>query len=162
MTFNQGPVKPSRRWSVGYAATWGPYWDAIFPPREVTAWIDWKRGSTGVNVARRFWEQREQLRRAYEAVHGRDPEAWPSRHPRVVLDAVPQIDHAACLGCRWFDPSGWDPPSAARRHERSDGTGSLMRIFCGDHLLACAFRRPRWLPAVERFLPRTHPRGWRG
>ena len=121
MTFNQGPIKQSTWWSAGAAATWGPYWDAMFPPCEVTAWIDWKRGSSGVNIARRFWEQREELRRAYEAVHGTDPAAWPVRHPGVVLDAVPAVSHGACLGCQWFDRSGNDPELMARRHEASDG-----------------------------------------
>lgn len=34
-----------------------------------------KLGSTGVNIAGRFWEQREYLRRTYESVHGNDPAA---------------------------------------------------------------------------------------
>ena len=116
-----GPKKPSTQWSAGYSTTWGPYWDAMFPPRMVTSWIDWKRGSTGVNIARRFWDQREYLRRTYESVYGDDPEKWPSRHPGVVLDAVPSIDHAACLGCQWFDASGHSPYERAQRHETSDG-----------------------------------------
>jgi hypothetical protein len=86
----------------------------------VTRWVDWKRGSTGVNVARRFWEQREYLRHCYEAVYGTDPERWPSRHPGVVLDAVPAIDHAGCLGCQWFDTSHHGALQSARRHETGD------------------------------------------
>jgi hypothetical protein len=53
-----GRLGPSTRWSAGASARWGPYWEAMFVPRLVTSWIDWKRGSTGVNVARRFWDQR--------------------------------------------------------------------------------------------------------
>lgn len=121
MSFNQGPRKPSTQWATGDSGGWGPYWRALFPPAEVTAWIDYKRGSSGVNVARRFWEQREYLRRTYESVFGPDPEAWPSRHPGVVLDAVPSISHAACLGCQWFEPRGHSPLLTARRHETSDG-----------------------------------------
>lgn len=116
-----GPLKPSTRHSAGASHSWGPYWDALFSPRPVTGWIDWKRGSTGVNVARRFWDQREYLRRTYQSVHGDDPNAWPSRHPGVVLDAVPSIDHAACLGCQWFAPRGDLPRLLASRHEMSDG-----------------------------------------
>lgn len=116
-----GPLRPSRRWSAGASDSWGPYWDALFVPRLVTGWIDWKRGSTGVNVARRFWDQRECLRRIYQQVHGDDPAQWPSRHPGVVLDAVPSIDHAACLGCQWFEPRGHAPLLLARRHETSNG-----------------------------------------
>ena len=50
--------------------------------------------STGVNVARRLWDQREYLRHTYESVHGTDPAAWPSQHPGVVLDAVLWMAHA--------------------------------------------------------------------
>ena len=120
MTFNQGSIKPSTRWSAGDEDTWGPYWDVMFPQRPVTAWVNFKRGSTGVNIARRFWAQREYLRRAYESVYGSDPEKWPSRHPGVVLDAVPHIDHPACLGCQWFGRGG-AARSRARAHETSGG-----------------------------------------
>jgi hypothetical protein len=34
------------------ATGWGPYFDAMFPPARVTAWIDFKPMSTGVNIAR--------------------------------------------------------------------------------------------------------------
>lgn len=55
-------LHPARRWSAGASGSWGPYWEALYRPAMVTSWIDWKRGSTGVNVARRFWDQREYLR----------------------------------------------------------------------------------------------------
>ena len=121
MNFNQGPVGPSTRFPGGRLSTWGPYWDAMFPPAQVTAWIDFKRRTSGVNVASRFWDQREHLRRVYESVFGTDPAAWPSRHPGVVLDDVPSTGHAACLGCQWFEPRGHLPLFMARRHEVSDG-----------------------------------------
>jgi len=38
---------------------WGPYFDALFPPQEVSPWIAWKIRSTGVGVAKRLWDQRE-------------------------------------------------------------------------------------------------------
>jgi hypothetical protein len=124
-----GRVRPSAQISRAYP--WGAYWNALFPPRLVTEWIDFKRRSSGVNVARRLWDQREYLRRTYESVHGTDPEGWPSQHPSVVLDEVLWIAHAACLRCRWFDAEGHSverPPERrqalvlARRHETSDGT----------------------------------------
>ena len=121
MSFNQGPVGPSRVCSIGHEDTWGPYWDVMFPPSRVTGWINWKRGSTGVNIARRFWAQREYLRRAYESVYGPDPEAWPSRHPGVVLDSVAHIDHPACLGCQWFGRGGGGALLKAHAHEFSGG-----------------------------------------
>jgi hypothetical protein len=86
--------------------------------------------STGVNVARRLWDQREELREAYQAVHGSEPESWPRRHPGIVIDAVQFVAHAACLGCQWIDQpgtpmkdSGWREVAAAvaRRHETSNG-----------------------------------------
>lgn len=121
-------LRPSRQLSA--ATGLGTYWNALFPPRLVTPWIDFKRNSTGVNIARRLWNQREYLRSTYETVHGVDPERWPSRHPGVVLDEVLWIAHAACLGCRWFDARGhyMKRPEElrqalilARRHETSDG-----------------------------------------
>lgn len=39
MSFNNGPVNPSTRYSASYFNTWGPYWDVMFPAREVSAWI---------------------------------------------------------------------------------------------------------------------------
>ncbi len=85
---------------------WGPYYAALFPPHPVTPWIAWKISSTGVNIARRLWDQREEMRREYAAAHGTDPAAWPFRHPGIVLDAVPFYVHAACLGCHWFHARG--------------------------------------------------------
>ena len=121
---------PSTRVSASAEDTWGPYWDALFPPRPVSPWINWKRMSSGVNIARRLWDQREYLRRTYESVHGTDPAEWPSQHPGVVLDEVLWVAHAACLRCHWFDPTGHSMRSPddlqqalvlARRHESSDG-----------------------------------------
>ncbi len=91
------------------------------PPALVKNWVDWKRGSTGVNIARRLWDQREHLRRTYESVHGADASRWPSQHPGVVLDAVPSTAYAACLGCQWFDRSGHAALLAAWEREKSDG-----------------------------------------
>lgn len=124
MNPNTGPLKPSTVWAARSSGSWGAYWAVLFPPALVTGWVDWKRGSTGVNVARRFWDQREYLRRAYETVHGRDPDQWPSRHPGVVLDAVPSIDHAACLGCTWFAPGHHGALRSARQHE----TGNAQEL----------------------------------
>jgi hypothetical protein len=85
---------------------------------------------SGVNVARRHWDQREELRAAHEAEHGSDPENWPHRHPGIVIDAVQFVPHAACLGCQWIDQPGtsmeepgWREAAAAvaRRHESSHG-----------------------------------------
>jgi hypothetical protein len=72
-----------------------------FPPGGVvTPWIRFKVMSSGVNVARRLWDRREELREAYEGVHGSDPESWPHSHPGIVIDAVQFVAHAACLGCQ--------------------------------------------------------------
>ena len=50
----------------------GPYFDALFPPQEVSPWIARKLSSTGVGIARRLWDQREQRRGEYEDMHGTD------------------------------------------------------------------------------------------
>jgi hypothetical protein len=62
--------------------------------------------SSGVNIARRLWDEREALRADYEAVHGDDPAAWPVRHPGIVLESVQWIAHGACLGCQWLEREG--------------------------------------------------------
>ena len=104
------------------AKTWGPYFDAEFgPPHRVRSWIAWKISSTGVNIARRRWDQREELRQAYGSVHGTDPDRWPARHPGVVLDAVLWVAHAACLGCQWIDKRGY----SMREPDELDGARSL-------------------------------------
>jgi hypothetical protein len=107
-----GPNSPSRRelladsWqpSPGLATTWGPYFQALFPPGRVTAWDNFKRMSTGVNIARRLWDQREEMLQEYEALHGTHHAQWPTQHPGVVLDAVQWVAHPACLACHWFSP----------------------------------------------------------
>jgi hypothetical protein len=124
------PQELKDSWEPGpeYADTWGPYYSAQFPPTKVTPWINFKRMGSGVNVVRRHWDQREELRAAYEAEHGSDPDNWPHRHPGIVIDAVQFVAHAACLGCQWIDQpgnsmsdEGWRVAAAAvaRRHEGS-------------------------------------------
>jgi hypothetical protein len=111
-----GGWKMSMSAPASSAATWGPYFNAEFgPSHRVREWISWKISSTGVNIARRHWDQREELRAAYEAVHGTDPHRWPNRHPGIVIDAVPWIAHPACLGCQWIDMPGTSMRDAALR-----------------------------------------------
>jgi hypothetical protein len=88
------------------ASKWSPYFDALFPSQEVSPWIAWKMTSTGTNIARRLWDQREELRAEYEDVQRADRARWPAQHPGVVLDAVLSGAHGACLGCQWFDVRG--------------------------------------------------------
>jgi hypothetical protein len=132
-----GPNSPSRRelladsWqpSPGLATTWGPYFQALFPPGRVTAWDNFKRMSTGVNIARRLWDQREEMLQEYEALHGTHHAQWPTQHPGVVLDAVQWVAHPACLACHWFHhgvsmrDADWQIHAAelALRHQSSHG-----------------------------------------
>jgi len=112
-------LEPATRWSDYGRNTWGPYWDAMFGAgRMVTPWINWKRGSTGVNIVRKYWYQREYLRRAYESVYGSDPTKWPSQHPGVVLG-----DRPACLRCHYIGASSGrlSALDLARSHETSGG-----------------------------------------
>ena len=129
------PARPrkttlSRPAPLSEASTWGPYFDALFPPQEVSPWIAWKIRSTGVGIARRLWDQREQLRGEYGDVHGTDTARCPVQHPGVVLDAVPSTAHGACLGCQWLDVRGhwmghsdWFERASAwpHRHQVSNG-----------------------------------------
>ena len=117
-------------WTPSSSVGWRAYHRAMFPPGGlVTPWVRFKKTSTGVNVAPRLWDQREDLREAYETVHGSDPAKWPTRHPGIVIDAVQWVAHAACLGCQWIDvpgtsisDAGWREAAAAvaRRHEISN------------------------------------------
>jgi hypothetical protein len=134
---NWGPGGPRPRsalvepWTPSSSVGWRAYHKSFFPPGGlVTPWIRFKVMSTGVNVARRHWNQREELRAAYEAKYGSDAENWPHRHPGIVIDAVQFVAHAACLGCQWIDQPGtsmeepgWREAAAAvaRRHESSHG-----------------------------------------
>ena len=99
---DQGQLKDSWQPPPGLATTWGPYFQALFPPGLVTAWDNFKRKSTGLNVVRRLWDQREEMRQEYEALHGTNHAQWPTQHPGIVLDAVQWVAHPACLGCHWF------------------------------------------------------------
>jgi hypothetical protein len=134
---NWGPGGPRakseliERWTPPTSIGWRAYHKSFFPPGGlVTPWIRFKVMSTGVNVARRLWDQREELREAYEVEHGSDQDDWPHRHPGIVIDAVQWVAHAACLGGQWIDvpgtsmsDAGWR--EAARRssahHESSNG-----------------------------------------
>jgi len=108
------------RWTPSTSIGWRAYHRSIFPPgRLVTPWIRFKVMSTGVNVARRLWDQREELRETYEVEHGSDQDDWPHRHPGIVIDAVQFVAHAACLGCQWIDQPGtsmeeWRNPAGVR------------------------------------------------
>jgi hypothetical protein len=129
-------LKDATQPGPAYDDTWGAYHHAFFPPRKVNAGGSYKRMSTGVNVVRRYWHQREELRHAYEAEHGEDPDRWPHRHPAIVIDAVESLAYAACLGCQWIDTRGtsmkepgWREAAAviARRHEAADVGDGLGR-----------------------------------
>jgi hypothetical protein len=100
--------------------TWGPYYEALHPPCRVHFIINCKVVPNWRDRAGRLWQQRQALRRAYEAAHSGDPATWPSQHPGVVLDG-----HAACLGCHWLYERGYYrldgvfqyPVDLARSHE---------------------------------------------
>ena len=129
---NWGPGGPRPRsalvepWTPSSSVGWRAYHQAMFPPDGlVTPWVRFKKISTGVNVVRRLWDQREDLREAYETVHGSVPAKWPTRHPGIVIDAVQWVAHGACLGCQWIaqpgnsmSDEGWREAAAAvaRRH----------------------------------------------
>jgi hypothetical protein len=93
-----------------HVSSWqaGPYFDAMFPPQEVSTWIFWKMTSTGTNIARRLWDQREELRAEYEDVHGPDRARWAVQHPGVVLDAV--LSGVFLDGPRRWRGGRFDPP----------------------------------------------------
>ena len=142
---NWGPGGPRakselvERWTPSSSVGWRAYHKALFPPgRLVTPWIRFKVMSTGVNVAQRLWDQREELREAYEVEHGSDQDGWPYRHPGVVIDAVLWIAQTACLGCQWIDmpgtsmrdaalheAPGWREAAAAVARDHQDSNGEF-------------------------------------
>ncbi len=106
-------------------ATWGPYYDALYPQRRVHFTVQWKAVPGWIDRAVELWRRREVLRVAYEVEHGSDRDLWPSRHPGIALE-----DCAACLGCQWIVANGilgahgiqqWTR-ELARHHEISHGT----------------------------------------
>jgi hypothetical protein len=134
-------MSPDRSWMVPLqraprdaATTWGPCYDTLHPPGKVHMMIAWKVVPTWMDYAERLWQQRQILRRAYEAVHGTDPAMWPTQHPGAVLDG-----YAVCLGCHWLFERGYYrldrvfqyPVDLARHHETSNGTfrGAYDRLM---------------------------------
>ena len=79
------------------------------------------------NCETQVWNQREELRHAYESVHGNNLTTWPARHAGLVQDAVPSMAHVACLGCHWFDATGHDMRDCLLEAiENGDATKSQM------------------------------------
>ncbi|TMS54800.1 hypothetical protein [Mycobacterium sp. DBP42] len=98
------------------ASTWGPYYDVLYPQRQVHYMVQWRAVPNWIDHAVALWRQREELRRVYETEHGGAPERWPTRHPGVTLG-----DCAGCLGCQWIATAWRDSAELARRHEVSNG-----------------------------------------
>jgi hypothetical protein len=137
-------------------STWGRYYEALHPPRQVHWIVDWKAVPKWIDHATSLWHLRQELRRAYAATHGTDPVTWPVQHPGVLLGS-----HAACLGCNWFFERGYyrgdgvfqQPVDLARRHETSGGA------FRGGHdrLMPTARRVPSPAPDPSPPIPRRIP-----
>ena len=127
-----GPPKDAQLvdgWTPGRSDEWGPYFSALFPPRKVTPFLNWKRMTTFVNIAQRLWNERNEKRRGYASRHGEDSKQWPDLHPGVVLETVESMAYPVCLGCQWLDrdgismrDDGWRARALERaaRHQRSD------------------------------------------
>ena len=107
---------------------WGPYFDALYPRRLERDFVQWKRATTGVSIARRLWGQRECLRTANPYVASAQATVV---HIGAVLDAVRYIAHAACITCTWLGRRGesmldedWQGRAAAiaRQHEIDPAT----------------------------------------
>ena len=156
MSPDQDGRVPLQRAPAHAATTWGPYYDAMHPPRKVHMMIAWKVVPKWMDHAARLWQRRQQLRRAYEAAHGTDPATWPTQHPGVVLHGM-----AACLGCHWLFGGGYyrldgvfqDAIDLARHHETSNGA------FNGgeDRLMPTARATPSPPPVETPPIPRRIP-----
>lgn len=118
-----GAMRVSRQSADLGDEPWGRYYDSLFPRRLVRDFISYKRSTSGVAMARRFWEERETLRLA--SSHAAAATA-AGAHLGAVLTCGPHGAIAACLTCSWLGPSGvsMDEPdwqsrtaSSARQHE---------------------------------------------
>lgn len=153
MSPDRSGMVPLQRAPCDAATTWGPYYDTLHPPGKVHMMIAWKVVPKWMDHAAGLWQQRQILRRAYEAIHGTDSAMWPSQHPGVVLDG-----YAVCLGCHWLFERGYYrldrvfqyPIDLARRHETSNGT------FRGAHdrLMPTARATPSPPPMQTPPIPR--------
>ena len=116
--------RPAPLWE---ASTWGPYFDALFPPQEVSPWIAWKIRSTGVGIARRLWDQREQLRGEYGDVRGTDRRGGRSSIRESCLTRCPLLRTGRASAARgsmcevtgWATPTGSNEPLYGRTDTKS-------------------------------------------
>ncbi|MCW2599598.1 MAG: hypothetical protein JWM02_1427 [Frankiales bacterium] len=67
-----------------------------------SAFIQWKKGSTGATIARRYSARRNAARAEWCSTHGEQPDAWPLGHPPVLL-RLPDALLVACVRCDWVD-----------------------------------------------------------
>lgn len=156
MSPDKNGMVPVRRPPQEAASTWGPYYDALHPERTTHMMIAWKVVPKWMESAEKLWQQRQELRRAYEVTHGGDPAKWPNQHPGVVLHGIP-----ACLRCHWLGESGYYrhdhvfqyPADIARRHEATNGE------FGGgeDRLMPTARATPSPPPVKTPPIPRRIP-----
>ena len=116
--------QPAPLWE---ASTWGPYFEALFPPQKVSPWIAWKIRSTGVGIARRLWDQREQLRGEYEACTaptgrgGRSSirESCLTRCPLLRTGRAWAASGSMCEVTGWATPTGSNEPLYGRTDTKS-------------------------------------------
>ena len=101
----QAPLAPS---FVPTDEPWAEWYRQRFPgwSSPATPWARYGYASTYRNTAIGLWHDRQVAIDAWVADHGADPSAWPLAHPPLILQAG-GLDHAACAGCTWVDPTPW-------------------------------------------------------
>lgn len=158
MSPDKNGMVPLRRAPLHASTTWGPYYDTLHPPGTVHMMIAWKVVPKWMEQAERLWQERQKLRRAYEATHGSDPALWPAQHPGVVVLGFP-----GCLGCHWLfgehdyyrhDRVFQYAVDLARRHETSNGE---FRGGGGNRLKPTARSVPSPPAVPTRSIPRRVP-----
>jgi hypothetical protein len=105
---------------------WDAYYSVLYPEpaRPISAFGQWKRATTGVNITKALWEARERARKQWTA-GPRTGEEQQLSHPPVVL-WLPMVANGACLGCSWIERESGsidEAAESARRH--SIGSGGL-------------------------------------
>ena len=119
----QAPQPGSTSAPTRWTEPWAAYHEVLYPEptRPISPFGQWKRATTGANIARAYWGARERARGRWTSIPHTTGE-WRLQHPPVAL-WMPESAQAACLGCRWIGGGGTIDHAAerARRHSIESG-----------------------------------------
>lgn len=122
-----------------------------------SAFIRWKKRSTGWNIALQLWEARQ--RAVDDQVPGHLASgSWPCGHAPVVL-YLPHSGYGACTGCEWLGDSRGDLSLAAADAVRHafEQTGNRVPVGSEAETVVPVYARngpidgpaPRWVRSAR-------------